>query len=378
MNDSGQIGQIGSKDTSKSKLILIVDDVPKNLQVLGNILKSEQYALAVAINGQQALEIAQEALPDLILLDIMMPDMDGFEVCSRLKQKEETKDIPVIFLSAKDNYEDVVKGFQSGGVDYVTKPFNRYELMARIKTHLELKTLQNEFRDANIAKQKLLSLISHDLRSGISRMRSFIRIIKKDLETLSPQDISGLLAEIEGKYESTYGYLTNILEWSKMQQMQIHPQSAWFKLQELVEETVVSLVETAKSKGVAIQTAVNHKMECYADRTMIGVVIHNLLANSIKYTHHGGLIEVNTDFKNGRCCFTIRDNGVGMNKQILNQIVQGELQSSEPGTDGEKGSGLGLALCKDFIQMNGGTFHIESMENQGTLIHFDLEARESK
>ncbi|MBP7562941.1 MAG: response regulator [Candidatus Cloacimonetes bacterium] len=121
-------------------LILLVDDIPANLQVLGHLLRDEEkYSLAIATNGSNAISLAKKHKPDLILLDIMMPDINGYDVCRQLKSDNETKEIPVIFLTAKTQSDDIVKGFEVGAVDYLTKPFNKYELFARVKTHLKLK-----------------------------------------------------------------------------------------------------------------------------------------------------------------------------------------------------------------------------------------------
>lgn len=127
-------------------LILIVDDTPQNIQVIGNILSEEGYDTGVAMNGKEALNFVLKQLPDLILLDIKMPEMDGYEVCQILKKEKKTEDIPIIFLTAKTETEDIVKGFDVGGVDYVTKPFNTRELLARIKTHVELKISKDEIK----------------------------------------------------------------------------------------------------------------------------------------------------------------------------------------------------------------------------------------
>ena len=126
----------------KKSLVLAVDDKPQNLQFLGKLLSDNGYELAMAQNGKQALNFVRKESPDLILLDIMMPEMDGYEVCETLKQDDVSREIPVIFLTAKTDVQDVVRGFEAGGVDYVTKPFNSAELLARIKTHVELRTLR--------------------------------------------------------------------------------------------------------------------------------------------------------------------------------------------------------------------------------------------
>lgn len=125
-------------------LILIVDDNKENLKILGNILKDNNYSIAIATSGEESLSLLWKNIPELILLDIMMPGMDGYEVCRKIKSEKRTKDIPVIFLSAKDDTDDIVKGFEAGGVDYVAKPFNSRELLARIKTHVELKRARDE------------------------------------------------------------------------------------------------------------------------------------------------------------------------------------------------------------------------------------------
>ncbi len=141
-------------DSEQNAFILIVDDVPKNLLVLGSILSSKGYHFTPACSGEQALKIIEKRPPDLILLDVMMPDMDGYEVSETLKESSETKEIPIIFLTARVEPEDIVKGFEAGGVDYITKPFNPTELLARIRTHLELRQARKELSKQNIILEK--------------------------------------------------------------------------------------------------------------------------------------------------------------------------------------------------------------------------------
>jgi diguanylate cyclase (GGDEF)-like protein len=161
----------------RQSLILIVDDTVKNLQVLGSILKAENYKIAVATNGIQAILAANEIKPDLILLDVMMPELDGFETCKKLKSLPETKDVPVIFLTAKVETEDIVEGFKAGAVDYIAKPFNSYELKARVKTHVELKISKDLLDQKNVILKKLsitdglTGLFNHRyITDGLSRL----------------------------------------------------------------------------------------------------------------------------------------------------------------------------------------------------------------
>ncbi|MHB1275348.1 MAG: GGDEF domain-containing response regulator [Candidatus Humimicrobiaceae bacterium] len=140
---------------NRMPLILIVDDTPKNIQLLGSVLREENYKIAIANNGAQAVSIASQIRPDLILLDVMMPGLNGFETCQKIKEIEEIKKIPIIFLTAKSEIEEIVNGFKVGAVDYITKPFNIYELKARVKTHIELKISKDLLEESNIKLEKL-------------------------------------------------------------------------------------------------------------------------------------------------------------------------------------------------------------------------------
>jgi sigma-B regulation protein RsbU (phosphoserine phosphatase) len=172
MNDTQMLSE------QKKPLILIVDDVPKNLQVLGNILQKKVCDIAMATSGMQALKIIADVLPDLILLDIMMPGMDGLDVCKQLKDSPETKDIPVIFITAKTETEDIVKGFKFGAVDYVTKPFNASELLARVHTHLELKKARETQQELISKLQKALADVK--LLSGLLPICANCKMIRDD------------------------------------------------------------------------------------------------------------------------------------------------------------------------------------------------------
>ncbi len=183
-------------EDNKETRILIVDDTQKNIQVLGTMLQEEAYQINVAQNGLQALQVVEKVKPDLILLDIMMPEMDGYETCERLKSDPETKDIPVIFLTAKTETDDIVKGFNLGAVDYVTKPFNHAELMSRVTTHLELKAAREKL--AQLA-QKLSKYLSPQVYASIFSGEKDVKIesYRKPL-TVFFSDIVGFTPTTEG------------------------------------------------------------------------------------------------------------------------------------------------------------------------------------
>jgi len=192
----------------KTPLILIVDDVAKNLQVLGTILSKQNYKIAAASNGEQAIKIANNTLPDLILLDIMMPGISGFEVCSRLKKDPRTKDISIIFLTAKIEPEDIVKGFEAGGVDYVIKPFNSIELLARVKTHLELKISKDLLK---IKNEQLRELAITDSMTGLYNHRYIIDSLSERIAEAKryKQSLSVAMLDIDyfKKVNDNHGHL---------------------------------------------------------------------------------------------------------------------------------------------------------------------------
>jgi two-component system, cell cycle response regulator len=191
----------------RQPVILIVDDVPENIKVLGNILREENYKIAAASNGEQAISIAAAAHPDLILLDVMMPGIDGFETCNRLKNIPETKDIPIIFLTAKSETQDIIDGFKIGAIDYITKPFNSYELKARVKTHVELKIS----KDLLIEKNEILKKLSiTDSLTGLYNHRFIIdnlsRLIEENKRYEKPLSISMVDIDDFKKVNDSFGH----------------------------------------------------------------------------------------------------------------------------------------------------------------------------
>lgn len=191
----------------KTPLVLMVDDVAKNLQVLGTILSKEKYKIAAANNGEQAINIANNTFPDLILLDIMMPGINGFEVCARLKKDPKTKDIPIIFLTAKMEPEDIVKGFETGAVDYIAKPFNSIELLARVKTHLELKISRDLLK---IKNEQLEKLAITDSMTGLYNHRYIIDVLSERIKEAKryKQSLSVAMLDIDNfkKVNDNHGH----------------------------------------------------------------------------------------------------------------------------------------------------------------------------
>ncbi|MCK4981101.1 MAG: response regulator [Candidatus Delongbacteria bacterium] len=179
--------------------ILIIDDTPKNIQVVGNFLKNEGYILSFATTGEEALNILSKEIPDIILLDVIMPEINGFELCVKIKEIDEFKKIPILFLTIKTDSESIVKGFESGGVDYITKPFNPHELLARIKTHLKLTDIQKELERVNNEKESIIE-------DRISEIKRLGVILEQTEEDIIITDIEGNITYVNPAFERITGY----------------------------------------------------------------------------------------------------------------------------------------------------------------------------
>lgn len=356
----------------RKPVVLIVDDVPKNIQVLGAILSKFECELAVAMNGQQALDTVHKIKPDLILLDVMMPVMDGHEVCMKLKESEQTKDIPIIFITAKSETEDIIKGFELGAVDYITKPFIGSELLARVKTHLSLKQTKESLEEEIATKNKFFSIISHDLRGSFGIILSFVNLIQENRDFLSSEELNELLDDIGKTSKNTLNLLENLLEWARSQTGKINYKPETLFVNDLASETINTLKDLASKKEIKLSSSIGLNNSVFADKNMILLVMRNLVSNAIKFTHKKGQISIDAAEHDGFVKITVTDNGVGIPKEKMNNLFKIDLKVSTLGTEKEMGNGLGLVLCKEFIENNGGKLGIESVVEKGTTVWFTL------
>jgi signal transduction histidine kinase len=369
----------------KKALILIVDDIPKNLQVLSNILNIEGYQISFASNGKQALSVVESTLPDLILLDVMMPEMDGYEFASKLKSDPRTKDIPIIFLTGKAEPEDIVKGFKHGAVDYVTKPFNSLELMTRVNTHLELKfakdrmqsynsklkEYQEELKQVISSKDKFFSIIAHDLRGPFSGFIGLSEILNEEYENLEQEEIANIAKNMNKAAKRLFSFLENLLEWSSTQmgRMEYNPHN--IDIFDIAEKNMQLLSNNAEEKDNELIIEIPKQTYAFADSNMVNTIFRNLISNAIKFTEKGK-IRISHKMEGDLLVIEVSDNGVGMNEKIMDQLFRIENKSSSPGTRNESGSGLGLILCRELVQKNGGEINVSSKPGKGTTFEFTL------
>ncbi|RKZ75747.1 MAG: hybrid sensor histidine kinase/response regulator [Gammaproteobacteria bacterium] len=364
----------------KKQTVLIVDDNPKNLSFLGSFVAENGYLSGFAVNGTEALDYTKEKCPDLILLDIMMPDIDGFEVCRRLKQDAKLADVPIIFLTAKTEKEDVIAGLELGAVDYVTKPFNKKELITRVNTHLELQAAKDDLREALAAKDealatrnKLFSVIGHDLSSIFSGLLGIAELLTE--EERQADDVGtkkNWLQMLMQTANNGYDLLMNLLNWSKSQtgRLQVNPTKVI--LQYLMIRNVKSQYDKANCKKIGIVADVDENLSVFVDVNLLDIVLRNLISNAIKFTKPSGTIQVTAKQIEGNLVeISVSDTGIGIKPENINKLFQVNIASTY-GTDNEKGNGLGLVLCKEFIEKCGGTIGVESEVGVGSRFYVRL------
>ncbi|HEY5510347.1 MAG TPA: hybrid sensor histidine kinase/response regulator [Prolixibacteraceae bacterium] len=357
--------------------ILIVDDVPANLKVLGEILKGEGYLVRPVPNGVLALKVAERTEPDLILLDIMMPDLNGFEVCKLLKENKKVCDIPVIFISALNDTQDIVKALRSGGVDFISKPFQAEEVIARVKTHLQLRyqskklvEQSKELQKLIATKDKFFSIIAHDLRGPLG---GFMGITELLVEDLSPDEKNELTIELNHSAKALYNLLENLLEWARMQQGQTSFNPGKINLNGLVHECLNAQIDSIRKKEINVDIAISESHEVFADANLLQSIVRNLLSNAVKFTPRNGTIAVSTYLTHHNSTVVIiKDSGIGMKSEMASNLFQLNVNNSRPGTEGERSSGLGLQLCKEFVEKHGGEIWVESEVNVGTSFYFSI------
>jgi two-component system, sensor histidine kinase and response regulator len=353
-------------------VVLVVDDTEQNLSVVGNILLENDYEIQLVTSGEEAFESLNEIIPDLILLDVMMPGMDGHEVIRRLKSDDKYMEIPVIFLTAKVETEDVVKGFELGAVDYVTKPFRKAELLARVKTHIKLKNTENELRDLIKMKDRLFSIIGHDLRGPIGTFMMVMDTITDESRDLPEDKVKRYLQQMKDTSKGAYGLLENLLTWARSQQKLVTFEPAVQNLNGIVEDTIKVLDGTAKSKSITLKNELEPEISGFFDKNSISTVIRNLISNALKFTEKDGEIKISCFKEDNELHISVKDSGIGMKEAAMNKLFKKDQITTTRGTNGEKGTGLGLLLCKDFVVGNNGRIWVESEIGKGTVFTFSV------
>lgn len=363
----------------KIPTVLIVDDNPNNIKIIALILRSLKYKIVIATNGEQAIELVDQIQPDIVLLDVMMPKLDGFETCKLIKSNETYKNLPIIFITALSDTESLVKGFKVGGVDFITKPFNKDELISRVNTHLELKRTRDELQkttehlaELNVLKDKMFSVIGHDLRSPLSSVKMTLEFLSQ--VTGDDQSISENISIMLKTTDEVFSLLENLLGWAKSQSGNLFIQQETIDLEDVANSILMLNKGNANLKSIELKNEIERGTTVYADLNTLKIVLRNLISNAIKFTPEQGVIKIKSVCFDNTVRIEVLDTGIGMSDETLKKLFKPGQYVSTYGTNRESGSGLGLLLCHDFIEKNNGKIRIESEVGKGTSFFIDLPA----
>ena len=369
--DAGET--LESKINRSEYKILIVDDVVSNVLLLKILLTNEKFQVCTANNGTTCIEMAKKEHPDLILLDVMMPDISGFDTAVILKKDDDTKEIPIIFLTALNTPADLVHGFQVGANDFLTKPFNKEELVMRVMQQISLVAAKRiiekqnaELRATLSNRDKMYSVIAHDLRSPMASIRMVLNLV---VQSSTPESVGAelyaLLDQANRESEEVHDLLDNLLKWTKSQTGRLNVVLQDLDLSDIIPGVVDIFEMIAQTKNIKLELqATDQKLIVTADNDMLKTVVRNFMSNAIKFSPEGSSIEIIMQKEGDFAKVSVRDHGVGIAVDRLNSIFhKGE---TTYGTGGEEGSGLGLQLCQDFARKIGGDCTVESVEGQGS------------
>ena len=363
--------------------ILIVDDVMSNVLLLKVLLTNEKFAIATASNGRQALEQVEKENPDLVLLDVMMPDMSGFEVAQHLKSNPNTADIPIIFLTALNSTADIVKGFQVGANDFISKPFNKEELIIRVTHQISLVAAKRlilskteELQRTIAGRDKLYSVIAHDLRSPMGSIKMVLNMLILNLPSEKiGAEMYELLTMANQTTEDVFSLLDNLLKWTKSQIGKLNVVYQDVDLVEVTDGVIEIFSMVASLKKIRIHEMKPEKMMVNADIDMLKTVVRNLLSNAIKFSKENSEVLVKMEEVDGMAVVSVQDYGCGISEEGQKKLLHSDTHFSTFGTNNEEGSGLGLLLCKDFVVKNGGKLWFTSKEGEGSIFSFSIPVK---
>jgi two-component system sensor histidine kinase/response regulator len=361
---------------AKPGTVLIVDDVVDNLHMLTDMLEAQGHEVRIAMSGREALDKINEKHPDLILLDIQMPGMTGYEVCEKVKAKKETQDIPVIFLSALQESADILKGFEVGGVDYVSKPFQFREVVARVQSQMavsqqrrELEDLrtrdQQQFRMIAGAKDNFFRAASHDLKNPLTGVLLYVQMLRSN-PPQNQAELNNALNDIENSARKMQSLVSDILD---LTQMQVGSLMSFIEqpIQTILLKVMKNFDVLAREKNIQLFLKMpDEEIQMPVDGNYFERMIDNLVSNAIKYTPHDGQVSVQMQVAEDCLQIRVSDTGIGIPEDDLSNIFEAFYRVKKPSHRKESGTGLGLSIVAAIAEEHHGSIDVESVEGEGT------------
>lgn len=377
-----------AENDDESKTILIVDDMPSNLGVLTSHLEQQGYTAVVAQGGEEGVERAEFVRPDLILLDVMMPGVDGFEACRRLKTNPITRDIPVIFMTALTDTTDKLTGFAVGAVDYVTKPLNGAEVLARIKTHLALYSLRRRLAEqnerlrqeiaareetqaallrSNAELEQLAYVASHDMQEPLRMVASYLQLVAQRYKGQLDADADEFIGFAVDGAKRMQALINDLLAYSRVgtRARPFEPTDCNKVMQTALANLGVAIVESGA------QITHDDLPTVMGDSSQLVQLFQNLIGNAIKFRGTEPMrVRVGAEADDGHWQFSVRDNGIGIAPEYHQRIFV--MFQRLHGRTEYPGTGIGLAICKKIVERHGGTVWVESQPGQGSTFKFTI------
>ncbi len=356
--------------------VLVVDDGIENLRLLSDLLGAQGYEVRAVTTGRQALQAVEHDPPDLILLDINMPEMNGYEVCRRLREKDRSRDVPVIFLSALTDTADKVRAFDAGGVDYVTKPFQFEEVLARVKTHVALRRSQADLaesytrlRDLEQLRDDLVRMVVHDMWSPLQALRINLQLLKDAFAALS-EDKREILRAAFALTEELSGMTNDLFDVSRIQECRLPVKRAMWDLTQIARDVRSVMAAIGDDRAIDIESAGAVEVSC--DGALIRRVMENFVNNGIRHTPAGSPMRISIAGGAGRVRVAVHDQGHGVPPEAREKIFE-KFGTVEVRQESDYHSvGLGLAFCKLAIEAHGGTIGVDPGVPAGSTFWFEL------
>jgi signal transduction histidine kinase len=357
--------------SEKKNKVLIVDDTKHVVVLLKHYCQKAGYVVYEAFNGKEALDRLKEDKPDIILLDVMMPGIDGFTVAQSIRENEDTKFMPIIMVTALSELEDRVKALNIGVDDFLTKPVDELLLITKIKSLLKAKEQKDEL---DKIKFEYTSMLVHDLRTPLTSIVGFTKVLEAEEKD---EEKKNFLEVILQNSNRMMALVNDFLDFSKLGAGRFEISKSPTIITMIIDNVLNGLNILAKNKSIELLTQYADDLPIInIDARKIEQVTMNLLSNAIKFTNPNGKIIISSAVENGFLRVSVQDNGIGISEEEQQKIFLPYYQSQSGKSSNEKGTGLGLVIAKMIIEAHGGKIFVQSKPGEGSLFTYLLPVEE--